>query len=151
MTWSISGDDRDDFTITDGELNRKQPSDYEAPTDRNLNNTYEINVHASDGTFSAQLEFALVVTDEDEPPIISGLESVQFLENATRDVETYSAADPERQAVNWLALAGSDASDFILVDGRLRFKQPPDFEARPIQTMRSGCAPPTACSRAYLT
>ena len=130
IDWSISGDDRDDFTITDGELNRKQPSDYEAPTDRNMNNTYEINVHASDGTFSAQLEFALVVTNEDEPPIISGLESVQFLENATRDVETYSAADPERQAVNWLALDGSDASDFILVDGRLRFKQPPDFEAR---------------------
>ena len=125
IEWSISGDDWDDFTITNGELNRKQPSDYEAPTDRNMNNTYEINVHASDGTFSTQLEFALVVTNEDEAPIISGLDSVQFLENDTRDVETYSAADPERQAVNWLALAGSDASDFILVDGTLKFAQPP--------------------------
>ena len=127
IEWSISGDDRDDFTITDGELNRKQPSDYEAPTDRNLNNTYEINVRASDGKYSAQLEFALVVTDEDEPPIISGLESVQFLENATRDVETYSAADPERQAVNWLALDGSDASDFILVDGTTQIQAAPQL------------------------
>ena len=130
IEWSIFGDDWENFTITNGELNRKQPSDYEAPTDHNLDNTYEITVRASDGRYSDTQDFIMVVHDEDEPPIISGLESVQFLENATRDVETYSAADPERQAVNWLALAGSDASDFILVDGTLRFAQPPDFEAR---------------------
>ena len=53
-TWSVAGDDGSKFNISDpseltGELTFKAQPDFEAPTDANKNNVYEVTVRAADG------------------------------------------------------------------------------------------------------
>ena len=52
VTWSLSGDDDDDFEITGGALTFKNTPNYEDPDDGNTDNTYnryEVTIHATDG------------------------------------------------------------------------------------------------------
>ena len=54
--------------------------------------------------------------------------TIEYAENGTVPVATYTAADPEGTAiVSWM-LGGDDASDFTIDDGVLRFKESPDYE-----------------------
>ncbi len=48
-TWSLSGSDRDLFTITNGALRFRRAPDYDNPADANGNNRYEVTVIAEDG------------------------------------------------------------------------------------------------------
>ena len=69
--WSITGGaDSGLFNLTnDGVLSFKTAPDYENPRDTGSNNSYEIEVTASDGTDnSAPLMIMVNVTDLDEPP-----------------------------------------------------------------------------------
>ena len=55
--------------------------------------------------------------------------AIQYPENGTGPVATYTAADPEgTEIVSW-TLAGDDAGDFNIEGGVLTFKKSPDFEA----------------------
>ena len=47
--WSLSGSDRDLFTITNGELRFRRAPDFASPADANGNNRYEVTVLAEDG------------------------------------------------------------------------------------------------------
>ena len=47
----------------------KTPPDFEAPSDADGDNTYQVRVQVSDGKFSAQLDVDVVVTDVDEAPL----------------------------------------------------------------------------------
>ena len=68
------------------------------------------------------------MTDVNEPPAISGDAQVSYAENGTGPVHTYTAADPESDALTW-TLGGDDAGDFnISSDGALTFQSVPDFE-----------------------
>ena len=53
---------------------------------------------------------------------------IMYAENGTDPVATFTAVDPEGDAVNWM-LAGADLDDFTIVGGVLAFAAPPDFEA----------------------
>ena len=55
-------------------------------------------------------------------------------------VATYTATDPEGAMVKW-SLGGVDASDFMIDNGVLSFKESPDYENA--QGRRHGMAPPT--------
>ena len=149
----LSGDDSDKYEISEsGQITAALGAviDYED----SAGPSHFLTVTATD-LFGAQdtIDVTITITDVNEAPIISGRESVQFLENATRDVASYNTFDPEGDDVSWLALAGSDAQLFHTCrrdDSNSR--SPPNYESRAtIQTIRSGCAPPTARSRAYLT
>ena len=81
ITWSLSGDDSDDFSISKtywghGELTFKHPPNYEKPTDADANNRYRVTVEASDGTNSGTRQVIVAVTnavfDADEVPVIVG-------------------------------------------------------------------------------
>ena len=49
VTWSLSGADSSKFDVSDmGELTFKAQPDFEAPTDANKNNVYEVTVRAAD-------------------------------------------------------------------------------------------------------
>ncbi len=76
-------------------------------------------------TIQVQIEIANV----NEPPVIGGSDGVEWRENRTGNIVRYTAADPERDAVEW-SLSGTDAS-FLSIDGQgyLTFNDPPDFEA----------------------
>ena len=50
VTWSVAGDDGSEFEINNvGELTFEATPDFEAPTDANKNNVYEVTVRAADG------------------------------------------------------------------------------------------------------
>ena len=112
----------------------------EAGLDREARNSYSVNVlvsdgKASDGTASTSTDSTITVTitveDVDEPPLIVGETSIEFAENGTGTVDTYSASDPEGAAVTWLLPAGRDGTAFALsASGVLTFNAPPDHETQ---------------------
>ena len=67
ITWSVSGDDSDDFSITGGELTFKTPPDFESPADTGTNNVYLVTVEASDGAHTDTLNVRVTVTDAERP------------------------------------------------------------------------------------
>ena len=128
ITWSLSGTDADVFDISSGGvLTFGSSPDYEMSADADNNNIYMITVNASAGTDMDSLDVTVTVTDEDEVPTIAGDATIDYAENGTGDVATYTAMDPEETAISW-SLAGDDAGVFDIVGGVLTFKESPDFE-----------------------
>ena len=63
------------------------------------------------------------------PHIITGRSYVEYPENGTDYVGTYEARDPEGRPVNWSLYPTGDSEHFgITHSGKLKFKQPPNFE-----------------------
>ena len=77
---------------------------------------------------AAMTTITIMVEDQNEPPEITGLTSVDYAENDTAAVHTYTASDPEDATITWLELSGDDADDFSIVDGVLKFITTPDYE-----------------------
>ena len=131
-SWTIpSGLDVEDFRINDsGDLCFLTTPDFDAPHDSNLDNVYEVTVGLSDGSLVTTMDVTVTVTPVDEPPTISGESNIEFAENGTETVGTYSASDPEGEPVSELSLSGDDRDDFDLgASGDLTFKTAPDYEA----------------------
>ena len=128
ITWSLGGDDADDFTISDGKLSFASAPDYESPTDSDSDNDYEVTIKASDGTHTVSVDLTVTVTDVDETPVLTGDSEVDYAENGTAVVATYAAADPENGAITW-SLSGDDADDFTISEGALSFASSPDYES----------------------
>ena len=55
--------------------------------------------------------------------------AIEYPENGTGPVATFTAIDPEGASIVWSLAAADDMEDFSIVNGVLRFKSPPDFEA----------------------
>ncbi len=67
ITWSLSGDDSDDFSISSsGVLTFSSSPDYESATDADTNNVYKVTVEATDGTNEDSLDVTITVTDVNE-------------------------------------------------------------------------------------
>ena len=132
-TWSLSGDDARDFMIgtSDGVLRFRSAPDYEMPADADMDNMYMVTVKAYDRTrtYMAERSVTVTVTDEDEGLSISGPSSINYAENGTDEVETYTAYGPDAASATW-SLSGDDARDFMIgtSDGVLRFRSAPDYE-----------------------
>ena len=129
VTWNIAGTDAARFSIsTLGELTFRSAPDYEAPNDANADNTYELTVQASDGSLTSTLDVEITVTNVNESGIVTGPTSINYAENGTTIVATYSSTDPDGDGVTW-SVAGTDALRFaISEDGELAFKSPPNYE-----------------------
>ena len=76
---------------------------------------------------STSIDVTIMVTDVDEAPDVTGKEMVDYAEKGTGPVATYMASDPEGAMVRW-SLDGDDASDFMIENGELSFKESPDYE-----------------------
>ena len=70
-TWSLSGLDALDFTITGGVLAFTARPDFENPADADTDNMYEITVEADDGTYMDTRDVTVTVTNVDEPGAVS--------------------------------------------------------------------------------
>ena len=141
ITWSLGGDDGEDFTITKdpnsgaGVLTFNDPPDYEDPVDAHSLNTYDIIVQASDGTNTGTWNYAVTVTDVNERPEFTGAPETSFTldEHDANEVYTtpplgsYSARD-EEGGVTW-SLMGADSDDFEISGGVVTFANAPSFEA----------------------
>ena len=130
INWSLSGDDSGDFSISNaGLLNFDTPPDYEAPTNTDPDNVYLVTVLASDNENTASLDVTVTVTDENETPVVTGNSLIDYPENGTGTVATYTAEDPEGTSITWSLSVGDDSRNFsISNDGTLTFKTSPDYE-----------------------
>ena len=72
LTWSLSGDDSGDFSISStGALSFNSSPDYESATDANSDNVYQVTIKAFDGTSSGTLDVMVTVTDVNEGPTLT--------------------------------------------------------------------------------
>ena len=130
VTWSLSGVDAGRFDISNrGVLSLAIRPDFDDPADQGGNNTYDVTVEASSGGDDSSLPVMVMVTDIDEPLVLTGDGSVRFAENrsSSETVHTYEADDPEGEAVVW-TLEGADRELFTIVGGELKFEASPDHE-----------------------
>ena len=128
--WSLTGTDSGDFNIDEnGQLTFRNVPDHEKPVDSGRENVYNFSVRASDGRYYGYLEVTVTVEAVNEPPVITGADTLSYKENGTATLHTFRAADPERSAITW-SLSGADAGDFTISDtGVLAFARPPDYES----------------------
>ena len=153
---SLRGDDRERFEIDEnGVLSFKAMPDYEKPLDRNKDNVYEVTVRASDSTERIDRTehtdrmVRVTVTNVNEAPVISGNDRVNYAENGTGPVFTFTATDPEGDTpIAWSVLGstvtltngpegitpGTDSADsgsfsINTETGALTFAASPNYEA----------------------
>ena len=118
ITWSLSGDDSDDFYLvgigsTSRQLKFTSSPNYEDPTDGNADNQYDVTIQASDGTNTSILQVTVFVTnvvhDADELPVIIGTAQV----GETLTVDTSPLQNVDRIAgYSWVRISG-DTETFI--------------------------------------
>ena len=130
LSYSLSGTDADRFMIDSatGEVRFIEAPDFETPGDADADNVYDIIVTASDGTNSAERTVAIMVTDENEPPVFTSDAAVSMAENQTA-AYTALATDADGDTLSY-SLSGTDAARFMIdpATGAVRFIASPDFE-----------------------
>ena len=101
-TWTLGGDDAGDFMFSGGMLTFRSSPDYENPMDADMDNVYMVTIMADDGTYMDTHDVMVRVTDVDEMGLtVTGPPSVNYMENGTDSVATYTATDPESATITW--------------------------------------------------
>ena len=135
----IGGADQGRFTIdaTTGEVSFKAAPDFEAPSDSDNNNIYELVLEVSDGQFTQSQSVTISVADvNDNAPIISSPRSVNVTVSeaigAGAAAYTLIAADADAHAtLTYSIVGGADQAKFVInaSTGEVTFKTAPDFES----------------------
>ena len=124
LVYTLGGADAASFGIArnNGQLKTKAPLDYETKR------VYVVEVTATDPSGAAASILVFIgVINENEPAQITGTSAVDFAENGTARVASFTARDPERRSIRW-SLGGRDADRFTISRGALRFKRLPNHE-----------------------
>ena len=131
LTYSLGGPDADSFTINreTAQLSTKVALDTETK------DTYTVTVTATDpSNETATITVTIKVTGVDEAPMImvggltvSGMSGVEYAENGTGMVATYTVSGPDADMATW-TLGGDDAGQFSINNGMLMFMTAPDYE-----------------------
>ena len=123
------GSDKDEALFSlmnDAEISFNAAPDFESPGDGDTNNTYLLDITATDEAGNAAtLELTVTVTDVDDtaPTITSGT-SVDFEENSTTTAYTATADE----TVTFSLGTSKDESLFTLSGDEISFNDVPDFE-----------------------
>ena len=133
ITYSLSGVDKDLFTLTFDGLNASLTSsskDYEAPEDSDSNNVYLVSVNFSDELNTTSQEIEISVSNiNDNNPIITSSDTFIVEENQTA-VATLTASDEDNDNLTF-SISGGDSSVLDITEsGVLTFKEAPNFEAK---------------------
>jgi hypothetical protein len=134
LTYSIAGgDDAARFVIdtATGALSFAAAPDFEAPTDLNRDNVYQVAVRASDGAFvTTQTLSVAVANTNDNAPTMPASITISQSENLAL-VTNVVATDADRDALAYSIVGGDDRLQFSIdpMTGALRFVTAPDFEA----------------------
>jgi VCBS repeat-containing protein len=137
LIYSLSaGGDNDRFNInaSNGEVTFKVSPNFEAPTDANTDNIYNITVHANDGTLDTPRAVAITVTDVNAAPVFTSGTAASEAENTPVANVVYDANasdDGENTALTFSLSAGGDNDLFNINSstGEVTFKASPNFEA----------------------
>ncbi|MFC1762729.1 FG-GAP-like repeat-containing protein, partial [Planctomycetota bacterium] len=138
-TYSISGGaDQTAFSINSGSgaLTFQSAPDYESPTDTGSNNTYVVEVTASDGNGGTDTQtITVTVTDANDAPIITSngggsTASVNAAENQTA-VTTVTTTDDDADTRTYSISGGADQAKFSInsSSGALSFSSAPNYES----------------------
>ncbi|OYU48932.1 MAG: hypothetical protein CFE31_10930 [Rhizobiales bacterium PAR1] len=139
LTYTIAGGaDAARFTINaaTGVLTFVTAPNFEAPTDADGNNIYQVVVAANDGLGGVDTQtLSITVTNTNEAPIISsnggGATAAITLSEGVATATTVMAVDPDAGAtVTYSIVGGADAANFTInaTTGALIFNSTPDFE-----------------------
>ena len=136
LTYTLGGPDAASFTIDRASAQISTKAD--VPLDTETKDTYTVTVTATDPSgLTATVTVTIMVTGVDEAPeimlgglTISGMSNVDYAENDTDAVATYTAVGPESDSTDW-SLSGDDAGDFNITAGGgvLTFRNSPDYES----------------------
>ncbi|NWK96856.1 calcium-binding protein [Sphingobium lactosutens] len=134
----VGGADGTRFTIDalTGALSFRTAPDYEAPTDANQDNVYQVTIAASDGTNTSWQTLNLSVANlNDTAPVLTSngggsTASISVVENSLA-VTTVRATDADGSPLTYQITGGADAALFEIDanSGVLRFRAAPDYEA----------------------
>ena len=133
VDWTLSGDDADDFSISNGELTFDTPPDREAPADADEDNEYLVTVKASAGGNKVTLDVTVTVTEVNEAPSFPDGPGTRSIDENTQSGEPIgepvTADDPEGDDLQY-SLGGKDAKSFDIDEstGQLKTKDPLDHE-----------------------
>ncbi|GAB5522944.1 MAG: hypothetical protein Roseis2KO_08160 [Roseivirga sp.] len=130
ITYSLgSGNDESLFDINGGVVTFKNAPDFENPVDANTDNTYMINVIATDASNNtANQNVTITVTDvDDTAPVFTSLTTASFAENGIGTAYTVEATDAS--TITYSLGTGNDESLFNITGGVITFKTDPDFES----------------------
>ena len=131
LDYTLSGTDAALFTVRPSgqiKVGAGTKLDYETKQ------TYSVTLKAADsfGDYDT-IDVTIMVTQVNEAPPVMGEATVEYGENGTGPVATYTALDPEGAAVKWSLLVEvnlvDDAGDFSISGGVLSFKKSPNYEA----------------------
>jgi subtilisin family serine protease len=133
ITYSLSGVDKDLFTLTFDGLNASLTSsikDYELPEDSDSNNVYLVSVNFSDelNTTSQEVEVSIGNVNDNDP-VITSSGSFTVSENQ-QAVATLTATDADNDDLTF-SIIGGDSTDFEITDsGILTLKSNANFEVK---------------------
>ncbi|WP_421879747.1 T9SS type A sorting domain-containing protein [Marinoscillum sp.] len=128
VTFSLgSSKDESMFTLSTDELSFTTAPDYESPEDVDMDNSYLVDVIATDDARNATTqEVTITVTDVDEiAPTITSTSSISVLENQTGTIYTATA----NESVTFSLGSSKDESMFTLSTDELSFTTAPDYES----------------------
>ena len=142
FTWTLSGDDADDFAINDGgALTFDPPPNFEGAADADTNNEYLVTVEASDGAIKGTLDVTVTVTDVNEKPAFdegpTAARTVAENTAANQPIgSAVEATDPDGDTLTYSLDSTSAASfDIDTSSGQLKTKAALDKEATPSYTV----------------
>ncbi len=140
LTYSlVGGPDQSKFEIdaSNGVLRFRNAPNFEAPSDANSDNVYNVTIRVSDGTHSDTQAISVTVTNQnDNAPVITsnggGASAAISLAENTTSVTKVTATDADNLgALTYSLVGGADRSHFTIntTTGALAFKAAPDFES----------------------
>jgi len=130
LGWSIhGGSDSALFQIDSvtGSLSFVAPRNFEAPTDMEGNNVYEVIVRVTEGTLATDQMVTVAVTDVNEAPTsVTVTSTVTSLAESTSTATRIKVADifvtDDALGTNSITLTGADAASFEIVGSELFLK-----------------------------
>ena len=134
LTYTISGTDADDFNIdsSSGALSFAEAPDFEIPSDADGDNTYQLNLEASDGTNTSSQALTISVSNVNEAPTITSAATTSVNENTTDSVYTIAASDVDADDTHTYSIVGGADKALLILDGaELSFVTAPDYETPP--------------------
>ena len=134
LTYTISGTDAADFNIdsSSGALSFANAPDFEIPSDADGDNTYQLNLEASDGANTSSQALSISVTNVNEAPTITSATTVSLDENDNGFTYTVTASDVDADDTHTYSIVGgADKALFILDGAELGFVSAPDYETPP--------------------
>jgi serralysin len=130
VTYSVSGTDSSQFTINavTGEVAFKNSPNFEAPSDQNSDNIYDITITASDGQLTSSKQLLIQVQDVVEAPIFSSGVAGAVAENSSGVAYT-AVATGGMGTLTYSLAAGGDNNLFTInaTNGQVTFKNPANF------------------------